>query len=353
MPLSTYEATTISSTQEAINNQDGSSQTVEGYIVGKPLSSSSIQTSSFSDDYSIAIADDQDETSTENMLYIQLTSDYRSTFGLDTNSSILADKISVTGTLTSYYGHAGLKSPQSIEFSSESTVNSEIEEYYQSAENKTGDTLKRSLHAIIDDHVELSYNDVWNALRYTDQDPDNSNNVILIYTGRSQSKYRNGNGIDDWNREHVWAKSHGDFGTSKGEGTDLHHIRPSDMTVNSSRGNKDFDNGGTAQGEADDTFYDSDSWEPRDEVKGDIARMIFYMAVRYEGDSGELDLEVNDFVSNDSSPYHGKLSTLLEWHNEDPVDDFERTRNDIIYEDYQQNRNPFIDHPEWVEEIWN
>lgn len=81
--------------------------------------------------------------------------------------------------------------------------------------------------------------------------------------------------------------------------------------------------------------------------------MIFYMDVRYEGDSGELDLEVNNRVSNGSAPYHGKLSTLIEWHNLDPVDDLERQRNDIIYNDYQHNRNPFIDHPEWVEEIWN
>ncbi len=129
-------------------------------------------------------------------------------------------------------------------------------------------------------------------------------------------------------------------------------LRPTDMTVNSSRGNKEFDNGGTAQGEAPDTYADSDSWEPRDEVKGDVARMIFYMAVRYEGDNGELDLEVSGSVNNGSSPLHGKLSTLKEWNEQDPVDDFERERNEIIYLDYQHNRNPFIDNPGWVEEIW-
>lgn len=77
------------------------------------------------------------------------------------------------------------------------------------------------------------------------------------------------------------------------------------------------------------------------------------MDVRYEGDSGEPDLELNNQVNNGSAPYHGKLSVLLEWHEEDPVDDLERRRNEIIYTDYQHNRNPFIDHPEWVAEIWD
>ncbi len=224
--------------------------------------------------------------------------------------------------------------------------------YYSSAMGKTGSQLKAALHNIIDDHVRLSYDNVWVALRDTDQDPNNPNNVILLYTGRSQGKFTNGGGVNDWNREHVWAKSHGNFGTSMGAGTDLHHLRPTDVSVNSARGNKDFDNGGSAHSECTLCRTDSDSWEPRPAVKGDVARMLFYMAVRYEGDSGELDLELNHYVNNGSSPYHGKLSTLLQWHKEDPVDAFERRRNDIIYTKYQKNRNPFIDHPEWAEQIF-
>lgn len=135
--------------------------------------------------------------------------------------------------------------------------------------------LKSALHNIIDDHTEISYDAVWDALRHTDEDPNNKNNVILLYTGRSQSKTTNGGGVDDWNREHVWAKSHGDFGTSMGPGTDLHHLRATDVSVNSSRGNLDFDNGGTENSEAKGNYSDSDSWEPRDAVKGDVARMIF------------------------------------------------------------------------------
>ena len=84
-----------------------------------------------------------------------------------------------------------------------------------------------------------------------------------------------------------------------------------------------------------------------------MARIIFYMDVRYEGDNGELDLEMTESVLSTSSklPRHGVRSTLLEWHKLDPVDDFERNRNDVIYS-YQGNRNPFIDHPELVDYIW-
>ncbi|WP_243176701.1 endonuclease I family protein [Clostridium gasigenes] len=224
--------------------------------------------------------------------------------------------------------------------------------YYAEAMGKTGTTLKSTLHNIIDDNTKLSYNAVWNALMDTDEDPNNSNNVILLYTGRSQGKSTKGSGVNNWNREHVWAKSHGDFGTKAGPGTDIHHLRPTDVSVNSTRGNLDFDNGGVADREATLCKYDSDSWEPRDSVKGDVARMLFYMAVRYEGDSGEIDLELNNKVNNGSAPYFGKLSTLLQWNAQDPVDDFERNRNDIIYRKYQHNRNPFIDHPEWARQIW-
>lgn len=227
------------------------------------------------------------------------------------------------------------------------------ENYYADAIGKTGKALKASLHEIIDDNKKISYSAVWNALMDTDEDPNNKDNVILLYTGRSQGKNTKGSGVDNWNREHVWAKSHGNFGTKAGPGTDLHHLRPTDVSVNSTRGNLDFDNGGIAHTEAILCKYDNDSWEPRDSVKGDIARMLFYMAVRYEGDNGEIDLELNNKVNNGFDPYFGKLSTLLEWNEQDPVDEFEMRRNDIIYKKYQHNRNPFIDHPEWANEIWN
>ena len=79
--------------------------------------------------------------------------------------------------------------------------------------------------------------------------------------------------------------------------------------------------------------------------------MMFYMATRYEGESGDPDLELVDYTGTDG-PIFGKLSTLIEWNAEDPVDDFERNRNDVVYS-YQGNRNPFIDHPEFVDAIYN
>ncbi|MEU9619581.1 endonuclease [Streptomyces sp. NPDC048155] len=224
--------------------------------------------------------------------------------------------------------------------------------YYEDALGKSGTALKSALHTIISNQTKISYSQVWNALKDTDEDPANPSNVILLYSGRSEPKSDSGGAVGQWNREHVWAKSHGDFGTATGPGTDIHHLRPEDVTVNSVRGNKDFDNGGSAVSGAPGNFTDSDSFEPRDAVKGDVARMILYMAVRYEGDDAFPDLEPNDKVSNGSAPNIGRLSVLKAWSQEDPPDTFEKRRNDVIFDQYQHNRNPFIDHPEWVESIW-
>ncbi|MCS0788858.1 endonuclease [Cytobacillus firmus] len=342
------------SVSQGINTQNNSSKTVQGYVVGQPTAANTVISSGFPNDYALALADSPSETSTARMLYVQIPSSFRSAFGLKSNPSLIGEKIKVTGTLTAYFSHPGLKDGTAFEQTGDGTADPGPEPggYYDAANGKTGEALKTSLHTIIDDHTEISYSNVWEALRETDEDPANPNNVILLYTGRSQGKFTNGSGVNDWNREHVWAKSHGDFGTAMGAGTDLHHLRPTDASVNSSRGNLDFDDGGTQHSEAMGNYYDSDSWEPRDAVKGDVARMLFYMAVRYEGDSGEVDLELNNLVNNGSAPYHGKMSVLLEWHKEDPVDDNERRRNEIIYSDYQHNRNPFIDHPEWASAIW-
>lgn len=218
--------------------------------------------------------------------------------------------------------------------------------YYKDAEGKTGPELKAALHKIISKQETLTYDQVKDALPKTDQDPKNQGNLIELYTGKSVAA-----GDGSWNREHVWAKSHGDFGTKPGPGTDLHHLRPSDIKVNSIRGNKDFDNGGQEVEGAPGNRTDDDSYEPRDAVKGDVARMILYMATRYDGENGAPDLEPNDKVNNGSAPAIGKLSVLKQWSKQDQPDEFEKHRNDVIFET-QKNRNPFIDHPEWVEGIW-
>ncbi|UAL71215.1 endonuclease [Streptomyces angustmyceticus] len=233
-------------------------------------------------------------------------------------------------------------------------VTSYDDTYYKDALGKTGQALKDSLHRIISTTQtgKLTYDQVWDALKDTDQDPDNSANVILLYSGKSLSKDSHGGNPDDWNREHVWAKSHGDFGTDTGPGTDLHHLRPENVSVNSERGDKDFDNGGKEVEGAPGSRTDDDSFEPRDAVKGDVARMILYMAVRYDGGDGFADLEPNDKVDNGTQPHIGRLSVLKQWSKQDPPDSFEKHRNQVIFDKYQHNRNPFIDHPEWVDSIW-
>lgn len=246
-----------------------------------------------------------------------------------------------------------------------SIVNAQsISTYYASAAHNKGALLKMELNHIIRNHTEFSYTssstDVWDILKETDKDPENPNNVILIYSQVSVNaaqEYNSGNG---WTREHVWAKSRGDFGTDRGPGTDVHHLRPTSNPVNSTRSNRSFANCSSC---TDVTYLGQDAgkvssseftYEPIDEVKGDVARMIFYMALRYEGESGEPDLEPVDYIpaSTDYSPYHGKLSDLLEWNKLDPVSDFERNRNNIIFTNYQKNRNPFIDFPELADYIF-
>ncbi|MGW0705213.1 endonuclease I family protein [Streptomyces sp. NPDC002643] len=246
----------------------------------------------------------------------------------------------------------GLVLPAATASPASATTTAYDDTYYADAIGKTGTALKSSLHTIISDQTTLSYSAVWNALKVTDEDPNNSSNVKLLYSGISRSKSLNGGSSGNWNREHVWAQSHGDFGTSAGPGTDLHHLRPEDVTVNAVRGNLDFDNGGSSFTNSGGSLVDSNSFEPRDAVKGDVARMILYMAVRYEGDDGWPNLEPNDSVNNGGTRYHGRLSVLKAWNDEDPPDSFEERRNELIYTDYQGNRNPFIDHPEWIEAIW-
>ena len=344
----------------ALSAQDGRSAAVTGYIVGQPTATNTVIKSGFTGDTAFAIADSAAESSTSRMLYVQVTAAYRSAFGLQSNPGLMGRSVTVTGTLTAYFSHGGLKDPTAMSLTGSSPAPSASptgsggpydNTYYASAIGKTGSSLCTALHNIIKVQTKITYDQVWEALKVTDQDPNNAGNVILIYSGRSQSKSTNGGGVNDWNREHVWPQSHGSFGTATGPGTDLHHLRPEDVTVNSTRGNKDFDLGGSTVSEAPGNYTDADSWEPRNAVKGDVARMIMYMAIRYEGEDGWPNLEMNNSV-NGSVPYLGRLSVLLQWNLQDPPDTFEKRRNQVIYDSWQGNRNPFIDHPEWATAIW-
>jgi len=233
----------------------------------------------------------------------------------------------------------------------------EFETYYANAIGKSGSALLSALNeAASRNQVRMSYSAVWEALKYTDEDPNNSNNVILLYTGRSQAKsYNSGSYSSDpdaWNREHSWPKSHGFPDSGDWAYTDIHHLRPADASVNSSRGNKDFDEGGSQISEAPGNYTDSDSFEPRAAVKGDIARMMFYMAVRYNGGdgTGTEDLQLVNYTGTSGASL-GKLCTLLQWHQQDPVSSEEIARHARIVE-RQGNRNPFVDYPAWADQIW-
>eukprot|EP00934_Nitzschia_sp_Nitz4_P003328 Nitzschia sp. Nitz4//scaffold209_size42451//12273//14985//NITZ4_007356-RA/size42451-snap-gene-0.36-mRNA-1//1//CDS//3329541694//3318//frame0 len=241
--------------------------------------------------------------------------------------------------------------------------------YYESANGLTGSSLKSALHEIIDDHTEISYSAAWTALKRTDQDPENPDNVLLLYTRRSAPKAEQDTGCsceDYWNREHVWAKSHGQFGTSMGAGTDIHALRAADKSVNTERSAKDFAEGGSTLSSSNSAIdcplclETDNSFDPPDSVKGSVARMIFYMATRWNGDTGSngLTLEVLDQVgttygSGTSSTYGsiGKLSDLKAWNLAYPPTDEEYYRNNIVHQ-IQGNRNPFIDNYLLVEEIF-
>ncbi len=253
-------------------------------------------------------------------------------------------------------------------------VDPPVEDYYAGTEGLSGDALKAFLNDLIDGHTVRTYSEAYNDLMITDKDPNNSNNVILFYTGESKLATDKISSVaDGWNREHTWAKSHGDFGTAMGPGTDLHQLRPTDSDVNNSRNHYDFTElDETADGvllvdETTDcyvTYFDDipgeGLFEPREEVKGDVARILFYMATRYEGEDDDystVDLELSNstytYGETISGVYgeHGVLDVLLQWHTDDPVDAFEISRNEAIF-GIQENRNPFIDHPEFVALIW-
>ncbi|WP_282166335.1 endonuclease [Shewanella japonica] len=216
--------------------------------------------------------------------------------------------------------------------------------------------------AITAGHQQLTYNQVWTTLSYSDEDPANSSNVIELYTGLSVSKQNNGGNTSDWNREHVWAKSHGFPSESQLGYTDAHHLRPTNVKVNSTRSNYDFNecsDTGTEVADAPGNYLDTAArcFEPRDQVKGDVARMILYMDTRYQGnDSNMPDLVAVDRITtadevSNNDPLHGKLCTLYAWHQQDPVDATDTQRNDTVYK-YQGNRNPYIDYPEWVQQVY-
>lgn len=209
--------------------------------------------------------------------------------------------------------------------------------YYSSADRLSGEALKAELNSIIGSHISYSYTPcTWDILKEADEDPDNSDNVIGIYTRRSIPKSNQdagGNTPDYWNREHIWSKSHGFPNISQDAYTDAHHLRACDKSVNNDRSDHDFAYGGEPDDECTDCREGNGTWEAPDEVKGDVARIMFYMATRYEGNdsSGTPDLELVDELTDSGEALFGDLCDLVNWHLDDPVSQEEMTRNNVIY----------------------
>jgi endonuclease I len=227
--------------------------------------------------------------------------------------------------------------------------------YYTPADDLEGHALRGAVHDIIVNHEVHPYSsvrfDVHDAIDILDELDGDESRVQLIYSDATATKIS----WPGYNREHVWPVS---LGSAHGTPayTDLHHIFACDANINSARSNRPYDECGgdcNTHVEAPDTFYTSRTWEPPDSDKGDVARALFYMDLRYEGDiNGEPNLRLVEWGVTAGCNCMGRLSKLRRWHQFDPVDDRERSRNDRVFQ-LQGNRNPFIDNPQWVDSIFD
>lgn len=250
--------------------------------------------------------------------------------------------------------------------------------YYSSiSSSKTGTQLRDALYDLVKDHTVKSYNTLEDNMRITDRDwkrcpnvDDENPYMILIYYTQnnnsekqqlwnhyhtSVSKFGVPDDQQSWDKEHIWAKSNG-IGSSGAGYSDLHHLRASDRKNNNTRSSLPFgevtgsktyvqDFSGTNSG-AKGSSNGTSVYEPYSIFKGDVARALLYMAVRYKST-----LTLTD-GTNSSGGKWGFISTLIKWHLEDPADEFEIKRNSLV-QYYQGNRNPFIDKPEYACRIYS
>ncbi|MDA3854329.1 MAG: endonuclease [Bacteroidales bacterium] len=240
--------------------------------------------------------------------------------------------------------------------------------YYDDAQGKSGVSLQMALHDIIDGHTSLSYTPgVWKAYETTDLKADGSvwdmysdvPNGTPAYTytySADQCGNYSGEG-SCYNREHSFPKSW--FSEQSPMVTDLFHVVPSDGYVNGKRSNYPFGEVGSASwtstngsklGTCVTDGYSGTVFEPIDAYKGDFARIYFYMATRYYGEDSSWP---GSPMVDGAEPKAWALAMLKRWHVADPVSQKEINRNDAIYTDWQYNRNPFVDHPEYVDSVWN
>jgi len=210
----------------------------------------------------------------------------------------------------------------------------ELQTYYSGVDfNLTGNNLYDDLaNTTITKHtLLLTYSQRHNYLYDADEDLNNTSNVILIYSGESryELEYESANNPyspQTFNTEHVYPRSLLDDPYAEG---DLHLLRVCDITINSSRGNDPFTSGTGSYGSTGSAWYPGDDW------KGDVARIIFYVNLRYNEPFSDV----------------GMLSLFLDWNAQDPVSPFEEQRNSII-SGVQGDRNPFIDNPYLATLIW-
>lgn len=259
-------------------------------------------------------------------------------------------KIMMTGLLASTILVVNFKQSIASSFFDEKYYNEVAPEGYYKRVNLNDDpeVIKETLGQIISaNYVKHSYKENNTVLKYTDPDPKGSGKAICIYSGRALES-------GAWNKEHVWAKSHGFPNESYEPYCDAHHLRPSTTKINSTRSNKDFGEVPNATPDAYGNKTNNDLFEPRDEVKGDIARMMFYMETRY-GSNTKYNLKLVNSQTTSASDLNGRfgnLETLIKWHYDDPVSKEEIYRNNVIFDNYQHNRNPYIDHPEYVDYVY-
>ena len=245
--------------------------------------------------------------------------------------------------------------------------------YYDGTAGLTGAALKTKLSQIITSgHQTKSYDNLYNGYPSTDSDNyyEKDGSVLDIYSenpsGKDPYVYQHGSKQcgsykvegDCYNREHVFPQGY--FNSASPMVSDIHHIVPTDGKVNGNRSNFPFGKVGTAnfvsangskRGTSASPNYSGTVFEPIDEFKGDVARMILYFATRYESKLSTF--SDNDILTNTAFPgvEAWELAVLKEWHTNDPVSQREIDRNNAAYT-YQGNRNPFIDHPEYVALIW-
>lgn len=250
----------------------------------------------------------------------------------------------------------------SMSLTAEATADCMDADYYASVDPKAAKgVFLAELYTVLSKGTRVyTYGELWELLEITDAADGGDSEVVLLYTQREAPDDKAmKDGITRpgaWNREHTWPQSRG-VGKGTTQHSDLHHVRPADYLANNSRGNDNFGDveGGTEvrgslgkrAGESIPNVFEPDNGDEKRDVKGDVARMLFYMTVRYPG----LQLIEGNAAEGSRDPRLGQLCTLMKWHVADAVSDFEKARNNKICE-LQGNRNPFIDHPNWTANIW-